>query len=124
MEAAPMDYFEQLVQEALISIPEEFQPYMKNLAIMVEHEPDEDTLRSVGVSDGRRLLGLYHGTPITHLGHRYSTLPECITIYQDAIEEYCQRDPDRIRQQVRATVLHEVAHHFGIDHHDMPGWLK
>ncbi len=124
MEAAPLDYFEQLVQEALISIPDEFRPYMNNLAIMVEHEPDEDTLRSVGVSDGRRLLGLYHGTPITHLGHSYSMLPECITIYQNAIEEYCHRDPDRIRQQVRATVLHEVAHHFGIDHHDMPGWLK
>jgi predicted Zn-dependent protease with MMP-like domain len=120
----PLDYFEQLVQEALISIPDDFKPYMNNLAIIVENEPDADTLLSAGVSNGRLLLGLYHGTPLTSIGYHYSTMPERITIYQRAIEYYCHGDPDRIRQQVRATVLHEVAHHFGIDHHEMPGWLK
>jgi predicted Zn-dependent protease with MMP-like domain len=120
----PLDYFEQLVQEALISIPDDFKPYMNNLAIIVENEPDAETLLSAGVPDGRLLLGLYHGTPLTNIGYRYSTMPERITIYQKAIEHYCHGDPDRIRQQVRATVLHEVAHHFGIDHHEMPGWLK
>ena len=120
----PVDYFEQLVQEALISIPDDFKPYMNNLAIIVENEPDAETLVSAGVSDGRSLLGLYHGTPLTSIGYHYSAMPERITIYQKAIERYCQGDPERIRQQVRATVLHEVAHHFGIDHHEMPGWLK
>lgn len=120
----PIDYFEQLVQEALISIPDDFKPYMNNLAIIVENEPDAETLLSAGVPDDRLLLGLYHGTPLTSIGYHYSSMPERITIYQRAIEQHCHGDPDRIRQQVRATVLHEVAHHFGIDHHEMPGWLK
>ena len=45
-------------------------------------------------------------------------------IYQRTIEAYCHGDPERIRQQVRATLLHEVAHHFGIDHDEMPIWVK
>jgi len=50
--------------------------------------------------------------------------PEIITIYQHTIEAYCHGDPDRIREQVRHTVLHEVAHHFGIDHEEMPIWVR
>lgn len=116
--------FEQLVQEALSAIPPEFQEQMENLVVIVEREPDEETLQRVGIKEGHVLLGLYQGTPLTAYGRRFAALPERITIYQDTIERYCGGDPERIRERVRATVFHEVAHHFGMDHEDMPIWVK
>jgi predicted Zn-dependent protease with MMP-like domain len=61
---------------------------------------------------------------LTAYGHDRTSQPEIITIYQRTIEAYCHGDPDRIREQVRHTVLHEVAHHFGIDHEEMPIWIR
>ncbi len=114
--------FEQLVEQALASIPEEFHEQMKNVLVRVESEPDEELLRRVGVKHGYTLLGLYEGVPLTAYGRIGG--PEIITIYQHPIERYCRWNPDRIREQVRRTVLHEVAHHFGIDHDEVPIWVK
>jgi predicted Zn-dependent protease with MMP-like domain len=120
----PPDVFDQLVQEAVNSIPDEFQKHMDNLAILIEDEPDAETLERVGTSEGCLLLGLYQGVPLTSYGSRYALLPQRITIYQCAIEAYCHNDPERIRAQVRTTILHEVAHHFGIQHEEMPIWIQ
>lgn len=114
--------FEVLVEEALETIPDEFQEQMQNLVVLVEQEPDEETLERVGVKEGHILLGLYQGVPLTAQGMAGGI--EHITIFQQAIETYCHGDPDRIRDQVRRTVLHELAHHFGIDHDEMPIWVK
>jgi predicted Zn-dependent protease with MMP-like domain len=116
--------FEVLVQEALATIPQEFQERMENVLVRVEYEPGEEVLRRVGTREGYTLLGLYEGVPLTVYGRQHSSLPETITIYQRTIERYCHGDPNRIREQVRKTVLHEVAHHFGIDHDEMPIWIK
>jgi predicted Zn-dependent protease with MMP-like domain len=51
-------------------------------------------------------------------------LPERITIYEHNIETVCHHDPDLIKEKVRQTVLHEVAHHFGMGHEEMPIWLR
>ena len=114
--------FEQLVEEALASIPVEFHEQMENVLVRVESEPGEEVLRRVGVKPGYTLLGLYEGVPLTAYGRIGG--PEIITIYQSTIERYCHWNPDRIREQVRHTVLHEVAHHFGIDHDEMPIWVR
>ncbi|HYU75559.1 MAG TPA: metallopeptidase family protein [Ktedonobacteraceae bacterium] len=119
-----LSQFKLLVEDALSSIPFEFQEKMANLVILVESEPDEEVLRRVGVKEGYTLLGLYQGVPLTAQGHARPMLPESITIYQRPIEDYCLGDPERIRKQVRSTVLHEVAHHFGMDHEEMPIWVK
>jgi len=117
--------FELLVKEALDSIPLEFQEKMDNVLVQVQSEPGEEVLERVGVKEGHVLLGLYEGTPLTALHrHNATILPERITIYQWAIEDYCKHNPERIRKQVRKTVLHEVAHHFGIGHEEMPIWVK
>ncbi len=116
--------FEMLVREALDSIPEEFHERMNNVHVQVEYEPDEELLRRVGTKEGYTLLGLYEGIPLTTYGLRESSHPQTITIFQHTIERYCHNDPDRIREQVRRTVLHEVAHYFGIDHDEMPIWVK
>ena len=116
--------FEQLVEEALASIPSEFQEKMENVLVRVQYEPGEEVRERVGMKKGYTLLGLYEGVPLTAYGYDRVAHPEIITIYQRTIEAYCHGDPDRIRDQVRHTVLHEVAHHFGIDHEEMPIWVR
>src|SRR6266566_4848328 len=76
------------------------------------------------MKEGYTLLGLYEGVPLTTYGQARVPHPEIITIYERTIVDYCYGDPDRIRRQVRHTVLHEVAHHFGIDHEEMPIWIR
>jgi predicted Zn-dependent protease with MMP-like domain len=119
-----LNAFKMLVEEALDSIPAEFRQRMDNLVVLVEKEPAREVLQRVGTREGYTLLGLYEGTPLIAQGHQGTMLPECITIYQRTIEAYCHGDAERIRQQVRATLLHEVAHHFGLDHDEMPIWVK
>ncbi|HEX9132381.1 MAG TPA: metallopeptidase family protein [Ktedonobacteraceae bacterium] len=116
--------FEQLVKEALATIPAEFHEKMENVLVRVQYEPGEEVMQRVGMKEGYTLLGLYEGVPLTTYGQARVPHPEIITIYQRTIEAYCHGDPDRIREQVRHTVLHEVAHHFGIDHEEMPIWIR
>ena len=116
--------FEQLVKESLATIPAEFQEKMENVLVRVQYEPGEEVMQRVGIKEGYTLLGLYEGVPLTTYGQARVPHPEIITIYQRSIEAYCHGDPDRIRSQVRHTVLHEVAHHFGIDHEEMPIWIR
>jgi predicted Zn-dependent protease with MMP-like domain len=123
-EAPPRTAFERLVDDALADVPERFQPYLENVVVQVEPEPTQEDLESVGVREGGLLLGLYHGVNLTRHSVFGASGPEEITIFQHPIEQYCHGDPERIRHQVLATVLHELAHHFGLEHEDMPGWVK
>lgn len=124
--AAPNDlsFFEDLVRQVVDTLPEEFAAQMENLIIFVEPEPSMAVLRRVGVKPGWTLLGLYEGVPLTQQGAFHRGLPEKITLFQGPIERHCLFSPTRIEQQVRATVLHELAHHFGMDHDEMPIWVK
>jgi predicted Zn-dependent protease with MMP-like domain len=97
--------FEQRVQEAVDSLPAELRGYMSNLAIVVEEEPP----------GGQPLLGLYQGVPLTRRGSSYgAVLPDKISIYRGPLERHYGADRDRLREEIRRVVLHEVAHHFGI----------
>ncbi|MGO8947618.1 MAG: metallopeptidase family protein [Ktedonobacterales bacterium] len=115
--------FEQLVDEALSSIPTQFHSYLENLVVRVKSDPSPDEIARMKVRPCNLLLGLYEGIPLTYQGASGHP-PEVITIFQHSIESYCHGDPDRIRHQVRATVFHELAHHFGMSHEEMPAWVK
>lgn len=96
--------FEELVGEALDLIPDELARLMDNVVVLVEDYPPA----------GRRLLGLYHGVPLTERGHNYSgMLPDTIHIYRVPILRMCSSE-EQVVEEVRRTVVHEVAHHFGI----------
>ena len=98
--------FEQCVQEAVDSLPAELRDYMSNVAIVVEDEPP----------GGQPLLGLYQGVPMTRRGSWYgAVLPDKISIYRGPLERHYGADRDRLREEIRRVVLHEVAHHFGIN---------
>jgi predicted Zn-dependent protease with MMP-like domain len=116
--------FEELVIAALDTLPEDLLALMNNVEVTVELRPTRDHLDSVGIRHGS-LLGLYEGIPLTQ---RTSTgysivVPDKITIFQRPIEGVC-RTREEIVAQVRQTVVHEVAHHFGIGEErlDELGW--
>jgi predicted Zn-dependent protease with MMP-like domain len=95
--------FEEMVGTALDGLPEEFGEIMRNVAVVVEHNPGP-----------RGLLGLYQGIPLTKRTSYYAgVLPDKITIYQQAICAICFTE-SQVAEQVRKTVIHEIAHHFGI----------
>jgi predicted Zn-dependent protease with MMP-like domain len=96
--------FEELVGEALDTIPPGLTRLMDNVVIVVEDDPP---------SPG--LLGLYHGVPLTERGDTYAgVLPDRITIYRTSLTAI-SRTRDDLVNEVRVTVVHEIAHHFGID---------
>ena len=106
--------FERLVREALREIPDEIRARLENVDVVVEDWPTSEQLLGAGIKEGQYLLGLYEGIP---LGDRYNygmVLPDKITLFKQAIEAICSGD-EEIIQEVRDTVVHEVAHHFGID---------
>ncbi len=108
--------FEDLVRTALDDLPEEFARHLDNVAVVVEDEPDSELMRSLGLNPRRdTLFGLYQGVPLTHRGASYgNVLPDKISIYYRPLLRHC-RTPEQIRHQVRTTVIHEIAHYFGMD---------
>jgi predicted Zn-dependent protease with MMP-like domain len=95
--------FEEMVATALDSLPPGLGELMRNVAVTVEHNPGPPGL-----------LGLYQGIPLTSRTSYYAgVLPDRITIYQVAICRICSSEAE-VAEQVRKTVIHEIAHHFGI----------
>lgn len=106
--------FEALVAEALESLPEEIARYLNNVDVVIEWAPSPQQLHRLGLQPPQTLLGLYEGIPLTERTSSYGlVLPDRIAIFQRPIEQLC-RTPEQIRAQVRRTVIHELAHHFGI----------
>lgn len=97
--------FEELVSEALDHIPPQLAAAIDNVVVLVEdHNPDEPDI-----------LGLYQGVALTERDSWYAgSLPDTITIYRDPLLSMCA-DDDEVRDEVAITVIHEIAHHFGID---------
>jgi predicted Zn-dependent protease with MMP-like domain len=100
------EHFEELVAEALDSVPEELMKLLDNVVVLVEAEsPGGD----------RELLGLYEGYALTSRGTDYAgVLPDRITIFRNPILRICHTE-SQVIDEVRVTVVHEIAHHFGID---------
>jgi predicted Zn-dependent protease with MMP-like domain len=98
--------FEELVSDALDEIPAELAALMDNVVVLVEDEaPEWDPT----------LLGLYDGTPLTERDTRYGgVMPDRITIFRNPTLRFCE-DEDHVVEEVHITVVHEIAHHFGID---------
>ena len=106
--------FEELVGDALDQIPEELAALVDNAVVLVEAEPP----------DGEDLLGLYDGTPLTERDSWYTFRePDRIFIYRGPLLRMC-RDREELVEEVTITVVHEIAHHFGIDdaHLHELGW--
>jgi predicted Zn-dependent protease with MMP-like domain len=97
--------FEEHVRRALDSLPAELREAMSNVEIVVEDENPEDP----------DILGLYLGIPLPERRDYAGVLPDKIAIYRIPLSEEFGHDPALLEEEIRITVVHEVAHHFGID---------
>jgi predicted Zn-dependent protease with MMP-like domain len=97
--------FDELVSDALDRIPADLAAAIDNVVVLVEDRNPEEP----------DLLGLYQGVALTERDSSYAgSLPDTITIYRDALLDVCQSE-DEVVEEVAITVIHEIAHHFGID---------
>ena len=97
--------FEESVEAAIETLPDDLREAMSNVAIVVEDEPPA----------GQPLLGLYEGIPLTARTSWYAgAAPDKISIYRGPLERLYGHDPELLEQMIRRVVLHEIAHHFGI----------
>ena len=122
--------FKALAEAEWIAMPEKFKERVKNVALLVEDEPDDEVRELEGLVGGETLLGLYRGIPATLRGSEYGvgmTLPDTITLYRlpilDEAEELTDTDTSHLRENikkvVRETLWHEVGHYFGFDEHSI-----
>jgi predicted Zn-dependent protease with MMP-like domain len=117
--------FETLVGEALDELPDLFRRHLDNVAVVVMGWPTDDDIEAAGLDpEEDTLYGLYEGIPLTERSSSYGQiLPDRIVIFQGPIEEACSSE-DEIRREIQVTVVHEIAHFFGIDekHLEDLGW--
>ena len=107
------DEFDDLVSEALDRIPPPLAALMDNVVVLVEDEPPRDD---------PTLLGLYVGTPLTERDSGYTFRPpDQVFVYRGPLLRMCT-DSDELAEEIEITVVHEIAHHFGIDDEQLHAW--
>ena len=111
------EQFEKLVVAAIDSIDERFLAKLKNVDIVIEDDPTPSQIHKLRLK-GSFLFGLYEGVPQTKREQYGQVLPDKITIFKNQIERFFQ-NPDDIKKAVKDTVWHEIAHHFGMDEHQV-----
>lgn len=108
--------FEDFIARALDALPERYQKHLNNVVIVAEDDPSPEQRAKFHLHDGMSLFGLYEGIPLTQRGNGYSgVLPDKITIFKNPTEASAMTEHD-LKEQVRHTVWHEVAHYYGLDH--------
>jgi len=106
--------FEDLVRQAIETLPEQFLARLENVDVVVADRPTAEQLRENRMPEGETLLGLYEGVPLVDRENYGLVMPDKITVFQRPLEEMC-RTREELVDEVRVTVVHEVAHFFGLD---------
>lgn len=109
--------FDRLVDRAIASIPTQFRAALDGVAVVIADEPTAEQLRENGLGRDETLYGLYEGVPLDEWGGDWLPVPTRIVLFRLPLEEDFP-DPDDLADEVRITVLHELAHHLGIDDED------
>ena len=113
------DEFEKMVNAGIGAIPKRFLQKLDNVAVVIEDEPTPAQKEKLHLRQGWTLFGLYEGVPQTKRGVNYgSVLPDKITIFKKPIIQ-AARDADHIKEIVKNTVWHEIAHHFGMNEEEV-----
>lgn len=111
------EQFEKLVGEGIDAIDEKFLQKLQNVEIVIEDNPTQEQMDKLRLR-GALLFGLYEGIPLTKRQQYGQVLPDKITIFKNPIEQVYQ-NPEDIKKAVKDTVWHEIAHHFGMDEHQV-----
>ena len=106
--------FEILVEQAIDGLPKEIRRLLDNVAIVVEDEPSGEQMQVSQSRHDEVLYGLYEGTPAVEYAADWNPFPNKISLFRLALEEDFA-DPDELADEVRRTLIHELAHHAGLD---------
>ena len=106
--------FEHLVDVAVAAIPMPFRAALDEIALVIADEPSPDQLRENGMDQGETMYGLYEGVPLDEWGGNYLPVPTRIILFRLPLEQDFPH-PDDLADEVRITILHELAHHLGIE---------
>lgn len=106
--------FRRLVDEALGLVPAEFRPYLDGVPVVIADWPSDGLLDDLGIPEDDTLYGLYSGHALTEGPPQSGDLPPRITLFRGPLLEDCVDEED-LREEIATTVIHEIAHHFGID---------
>ena len=106
--------FDRLVDRALAGIPLQFRSALDDVAVVIADEPTPEQLHENGLRPDDTLYGLYEGIPLDEWGGSWLPVPTRIVVFRLPLEEDFP-DPDDLADEVRITILHELAHHLGID---------
>ncbi len=109
--------FDRLVDRAIASIPAPFRAALDGVAVVIADEPSPEQLRENGLRPDDTLYGLYEGVPLDEWGGSWAPVPTRIVIFRLPLEEDFPH-PDDLAAEVRITLLHELAHHLGIEDED------
>ncbi len=107
--------FEDIITQAVGTIPEPYKSRLQNVAFIAEDEVGQAQSQKMKLAPGGLLFGLYEGLPLPARGGATKILPDKITIYKKP-HELVSQDLDQFKEKVRHTIWHEVAHYFGLDH--------
>jgi predicted Zn-dependent protease with MMP-like domain len=113
--------FEAIAEEEFATLPDSFRHRIENVRIVIEETDSPARRRSAGVGSSGMLLGLYEGIPLPRRGVDYGmvpVVPDTITLFQRNIESIARSDAE-VRRQIRETLIHEIAHYFGMDEDDI-----
>ena len=109
--------FERLVDRAVAAIPAPFRAALEEIALVIADEPTADQRRENGLAPDETLYGLYEGVPLSEYGADWAPFPNRILVFRLPLEDDFP-DPDDLADEVRITILHELAHHLGIEDED------
>jgi predicted Zn-dependent protease with MMP-like domain len=109
--------FDLLVDRAIAAIPSPFRAALDEVAVVIADEPTPEQLRENGLGPDEVLYGLYEGVPLNEWGADWVTEPNRILVFRLPLEADFA-DPDDLADEVRITILHELAHHLGIEDED------
>ena len=109
------EHFQQLINEALDSLPQERMQHVQNVAFLFEDEPTPEQRVKLALRHDQTLLGLYEGIPLARRQGMTSSMPDKITLFKLPLCASANT-ADELKEQIRHTMWHELAHYFGLDH--------
>ena len=111
--------FDELITAAMNELPQQYIRNLNNVAVVMADEPSAEQLTRQGVRHGHLLLGLYEGVPLTQRGAGYQfVLPDKITLFKHPLILVSDSD-EALRANIKRTLWHEIAHHYGMNHADI-----
>ena len=109
------EQFDELINDALDSLPGEHVKQIKNVAILRQDDPTEEQRTQLKLRDDQSLYGLYEGVPLSQRQGQTRIFPDKITLFKHPLSMFAH-SPDEMREQIRHTIWHEIGHYYGLNH--------